>query len=348
MVWGLRKMNKEPKLVGSTSPRGEGEDLEEASLEAKTHQPLFCGLPAVLFSGICYCAASGSMVLLNKHALASFNFSAPTTLLFFQCLLSVVLVKMCELVGYVQLQPLRWELVKVWFPVNLIFVGMIGSSFYALKAVGVGMVTIWKNLSNFATAVGDVTIYGKSYSWQVWVTLCMMLVSAMVGASTDIRFTWNGYGWQLANCVFTSAYALYLRSVMDKVSEHTTNKARMDEFSMVYYNNLLSLPPILVLMWVFGEIPTLPHQVALHNPMFLSVATMGGVIGFAISFSSLWFLSQTTATIYSLVGALNKIPVAVVGLTVFMEPTNPKNLASIIIGLAAGVLFVQAKNRAVK
>ena len=53
---------------------------------------------------------------------------------------------------------------------------------------------------------------------------------------------------------------------------------------------------------------------------------------------------QTTATIYSLVGALNKIPVALVGLLAFHEPTNPKNLASIILGLLAGVVFVQAKN----
>jgi hypothetical protein len=29
------------------------------------------------------------------------------------------------------------------------------------------------------------------------------------------------------------------RSVMDRVAEHTTNKQKMDEFSMVYYNNLL-------------------------------------------------------------------------------------------------------------
>jgi GDP-mannose transporter len=28
---------------------------------------------------------------------------------------------------------------------------MIGSSFYALKSVGVGMVTVWKNLSNVVT-----------------------------------------------------------------------------------------------------------------------------------------------------------------------------------------------------
>jgi hypothetical protein len=59
------------------------------------------------------------------------------------------------------------------------------------------------------------------------------------GASTDSKFSWGGYSWQVANCMFTSAYALYLRSVMDKVSEHTTNKQKMDEYSMVYYNNLL-------------------------------------------------------------------------------------------------------------
>jgi GDP-mannose transporter len=45
------------------------------------------------------------------------------------------------------------------------------------------------------------------------------------------------------------------------------------------------------------------------------------------------------------VGALNKIPVAVFGLVIFREPTNPKNLASIILGLLAGVLFVRAKQQ---
>ncbi len=31
--------------------------------------PTVMGIPTVLFSGVCYCVASGSMVLLNKHAL---------------------------------------------------------------------------------------------------------------------------------------------------------------------------------------------------------------------------------------------------------------------------------------
>jgi GDP-mannose transporter len=301
----------------------------------------------VLLAGLCYCFASGSMVILNKAALnpKSYGWTAPNALLCFQCALAALLVKVCEALGYVKLQPLKRDLVAVWFPVNLIFVGMIGTSFYALQHVGVAMVTVWKNVSNFVTAICDVTIFGKSYSTQVWACLGLMLASAMVGAYTDVSFNWNGYGWQLANCAFTSAYALYLRSVMDRVAEHTTNKQKMDEFSMVYYNNLLSIPPILVLMAVFGEFNGLLAQPALQNPQFLAVAVLGGLIGFGISFSALWFLSQTTATIYSLVGALNKIPVAIVGILAFHEATNPQNLLSIMIGLGAGILFVMAKAR---
>jgi GDP-mannose transporter len=194
------------------------------------------GLPTVLVAGIAYCAASGSMVLLNKHALnpKSFGFTAPTALLAFQCALAAALVKVCEAAGLVKpLQPLRRELVTVWFPVNLLFVAMIGTSFYALQHVGVAMVTVWKNVSNFVTAVCDVAIYKKSYGAQIWATLGLMLLSAVVGAYTDLSFSARGYAWQIANCGFTSAYALYLRSVMDKVAEHTTDRKKMDEFSMV-------------------------------------------------------------------------------------------------------------------
>ncbi|PNH07869.1 GDP-mannose transporter GONST2 [Tetrabaena socialis] len=249
-MWGLRRTYQ--KSTMAPTQRGDEEELLLA--EGQTPKPtkkMVMGVTSVLAAGLCYCCASGSMVLLNKHALANFGFSCPNALLCFQCFLSVVLVRLCALFGLVKLQPLKPDLVRVWFPVNLIFVGMIGSSFYALKNVGVGM---------------------------------------------------------------------------------------------VYYNNLLSIPPILGLMWYFGEFETLAAQPALRETAFQVVSAMGGVIGFAISFSSLWFLSQTTATIYSLVGALNKIPVAVVGLVAFNEPTNPKNLASIVIGLFAGVLFTRVKH----
>lgn len=87
---------------------------------------------------------------------------------------------------------------------------------------------------------------------------------------------------------------------MTLVQPHTHDGKRMGELSMVYYNNLLSLGPIAVLALWFGEVPRLRHQEALLNPEFLIVAVVGGLLGFLISFASLWFMSRSSATVFSL------------------------------------------------
>lgn len=82
----------------------------------------------------------------------------------------------------------------------------------------------------------------------MWACLILMVLSSVVGGMTDLRFSLAGYIWQFINCVFTSGYALYLIGVMDKVVPLTSTKSRLNEFSMVYYNNLLSIGPIMAIM----------------------------------------------------------------------------------------------------
>lgn len=54
-------------------------------------------------------------------------------------------------------------------------------------------------------------------------------------------------------------------------------------------------------------------------------------------------MSRSTATLYSLTGGMNKVVVAVAGILLFHESSNWRNLLSIAIGLAAGLVFVFAK-----
>ena len=303
---------------------------------------------AQIVSGSAYCFASAGMVLMNKLVLSSYDFHAPNALLFYQTTVCLALVLISKGTGMVKTEPLSLKIVKVWFPVNLIFVGMLWSSFISLQLVGVAMVTVLKNLANIITICGDTLFYNRRYNIKVWLSLFLMVVSAVCGSLTDLTFTSKGYVYQLLNCCFTAFYSLHLRSVMDKVKTVTTNKSSLSEFSMVYYNNLLSLPLMFLLAWYFGEIPGALQEPALGNPWFVCAATFSGVLGFGISFASLWFLSQTTATTYSLVGSLNKIPLAVLGILLFNTPTTISNLASIFLGLAAGVLFVRAKQTGVQ
>ena len=85
------------------------------------------------------------------------------------------------------------------------------------------------------------------------------------------------------------------------------------------------------------------QEPALHNTRFQAAACLSAICGFLISFCSLWFLSTTTATTYSLVGSLNKLPIAVFGLAFFDAVWSAKNVASIAIGLVAGIVFAKAK-----
>eukprot|EP00199_Chlamydomonas_sp_CCMP681_P000717 CAMPEP_0119105772 /NCGR_PEP_ID=MMETSP1180-20130426/3641_1 /TAXON_ID=3052 ORGANISM="Chlamydomonas cf sp, Strain CCMP681" /NCGR_SAMPLE_ID=MMETSP1180 /ASSEMBLY_ACC=CAM_ASM_000741 /LENGTH=432 /DNA_ID=CAMNT_0007090911 /DNA_START=55 /DNA_END=1353 /DNA_ORIENTATION=+ len=296
-----------------------------------------------LASEVMYCTVSAGTTLFNKHALSTFGWPAPSTLLFFQVAMAVFLLQAMDVLGFITLQPLRWESVRIWLPVNLIFVAMNVTGFYALQDVGVGMFTVLKNLSNLMTIVGDYLIFNITYSWQVWVCLGLMIFSAMLGGVTDMSFSFRGYAWQLVNCAFTAAYSLYLSGVIKKLSHQQHGKAPLSELSMVYYNNLLSVPPLALLSLVSGETALLRGAPQIRDPEFQAVAIIGGLMGFGVSFASIWCMSRTSATIYSLTGSLNKVVVAVCGMWYFSEPCSAINLASIISGLVAGCLFVFAR-----
>lgn len=303
---------------------------------------------AAITAGVLYSLSSAGLTLLNKKVLVHYDFTAVHALLCFHCLLSVVLVQICSIMGWAEVEPLSWELVRIWMPVNLIFVAMLATNFYALQLVGVGMVSVLKNLSNLLIIVGDFVFFQRTYTWQVWICLLFMVVSVFTGSMTDINFSLRGYAWQMVNNVFTAGYALYLSRVTEKVSSLTHDHKPLNQMSMVYYNNMLSLPLTVMLVLLKGEIAGFRQQKALYDPSFQGLAVLGGLFGFVISFSSIWFVSLTTATLYSLVGSFNKVLVAAVGIWWFGESTEIRNLASIAAGLIAGTLLPFVKMRSVQ
>ncbi|KAL6219849.1 hypothetical protein ACLB2K_007608 [Fragaria x ananassa] len=297
-----------------------------------------------LLSGLAYCISSCSMILVNKFVLSSYDFNAGISLMLYQNFISVIIVSTLSLLGVISTEPLTWRLLKVWLPVNVIFVGMLITSMFSLKYINVAMVTVLKNVTNVITAVGEMYLFQKLHDSRVWAALFLMIISAISGGVTDLSFHAIGYAWQLANCFLTASYSLTLRRVMD-TAKHVTKSGKLNEFSMVLLNNFLSLPLGILLIFVFNEVDYLFTTPLLRLPSFWLVITLSGILGLAISFTSMWFLHQTGATTYSLVGSLNKIPLSVAGIVLFKVPTSLENSASIFFGLLAGVFFARAKMR---
>ncbi|CDP09170.1 unnamed protein product [Coffea canephora] len=295
-----------------------------------------------LVAGTAYCLSSCSMILLNKIVLSSYAFSAGISLMFYQNFISSLVVVVLGLCGAVSVEKLNWKLIKVWIPVNLIFIGMLVSGMYSLKYINIAMVTILKNVTNILTAIGEFYLFRKRQNHKVWTAMFLMITSAISGGVTDLSFDPTGYAWQTLNCILTASYSLTLRRVMDRAKQ-LTKSGSLNEVSMVLLNNSLSLPFAVLLILVFNEWDYVINATVVRMPMFWAVATASGLLGLAISFSSMWFLNQTSPTTYSLVGSLNKIPISIAGIIVFRVPVNFPNFFSILFGLFAGIFFARAK-----
>ncbi|KAM3303640.1 GDP-mannose transporter GONST1 isoform X1 [Capsicum chacoense] len=323
------------------------EDLENGMSEKDTEKSVRSNKAVTvhnkaLLSGVAYCISSCSMILVNKYVLSSYDFNGGISLMLYQNFVSVVVVSSLRLFGIISTEPLTWRLVRVWLPINVIFVGMLITSMFSLKYINVAMVTVLKNVTNVITAAGEMYLFNTTHDSRVWTALFLMIISAITGGITDLSFHAIGYTWQIINCFLTASYSLTLRRVMD-TAKQVTKSGNLDEFSMVLLNNTLSMPLGILLILLFNEVDYLSRTPLLHLPTFWLVTTFSGFLGLAISFTSMWFLHQTSATTYSLVGSLNKIPLSLAGIFLFHVSTSPENSASIFFGLLAGVFFARAK-----
>ncbi|KAJ4966850.1 hypothetical protein NE237_018699 [Protea cynaroides] len=342
--WNTTSLQEQMKTLNRGEIDLEGGDVEKDSEKTIRSSRVVKFHNRALLSGLAYCISSCSMILVNKFVLSSYNFSAGISLMLYQNLISVVVVSILSFLGIISTEPLTWRLIRVWFPVNVMFVGMLITSMFSLRYINVAMVTVLKNVTNVITAVGEMYLFNKHHDSRVWTALFLMIISAISGGITDLSFHSVGYMWQFINCFLTASYSLTLRRVMD-TAKQVTKSGNLNEFSMVLLNNILSLPLGVLLIFVFNEVDYLFNTPLLKLPMFWLVMTLSGFLGLAISFTSMWFLHQTGATTYSLVGSLNKIPLSIAGIFLFKVPTSLENCASILFGLLAGVFFAQAKIR---
>uniref|UniRef100_A0A453H9R8 Sugar phosphate transporter domain-containing protein n=1 Tax=Aegilops tauschii subsp. strangulata TaxID=200361 RepID=A0A453H9R8_AEGTS len=322
-------------------------DLEDVEASKDRDRPShFLRLPNIqnqsLLSGLAYCIASCSMILVNKFVLSGYGFNAGIFLMLYQNIVSVTIVSTLSLSGVISTEPLTWKLIKVWLPVNIIFVGMLITSMFSLKYINVAMLTILKNVANVLTASGETYFFKKQHDRQVWISLMLMIISAIAGGVTDLSFHAVGYTWQILNCFLTASYSLTLRHVMDSAKE-STRSGNLNELSMVLLNNVLSLPLGVILVLGFNEVEYLLETPLLRMPTFWLVITASGVLGLAISFTSMWFLRQTSATTYSLVGSLNKIPLSIAGILLFKVRTSMENSISIMFGAISRSIFCQGE-----
>lgn len=114
----------------------------------------------------------------------------------------------------------------------------------------------------------------------------------------------------------------------------------------MYYNNLLSIPILLICSiffenWSSDNIKkNFPSE---HRNSLILAMIFSGSSSIFISYTSAWCVRVTSSTTYSMVGALNKLPLALSGLIFFDAPVTFPSVSAIGVGFVSGIVYALAK-----
>jgi GDP-mannose transporter len=116
----------------------------------------------------------------------------------------------------------------------------------------------------------------------------------------------------------------------------------------MYYNNLLTIP-ILLVASIFVE-DWSAANVANNFPIeqrnkIITAMVFSGLSSVFISYTSAWCVRVTSSTTYSMVGALNKLPIALSGLIFFDAAVTFGSVSAIFVGFVSGIVYALAKVR---
>lgn len=114
----------------------------------------------------------------------------------------------------------------------------------------------------------------------------------------------------------------------------------------MFYNNLLTIPILLVASllvedWTSANIAR-NFPVETRNNIFMAMI-FSGLSSVFISYTSAWCVRVTSSTTYSMVGALNKLPIAVSGLIFFDAPVTIPSVSAIFVGFVSGIVYAVSK-----
>ncbi|XP_071761819.1 GDP-fucose transporter 1 isoform X1 [Centroberyx gerrardi] len=235
---------------------------------------------------VLYWFISITMVFLNNYLLDNRDLDAPLFVTFYQCVVTVglcwlmqLLSKLCP--GLIDFPSVKFDLKtsREVLPLSIVFIGMITFNNLCLKYVGVAFYTVGRSLSTLFNVLLSYIILKQSTSFKAILCCGVILGGFWLGVDQESMagsLSWSGVFFGVLASACVSLNAIYTKKVMPAVDGNI--------WKLSYYNNINACVLFLPLILVFGELGHLASFSRLGDLNFWGMMTLGGVFGFAIGY----------------------------------------------------------------
>jgi len=283
------------------------------------------------------------MVFVNKSLLYTYKFTATNTLLFFQFIFQVILIRGLNCCGVIHTEPFTIARAKIFSPISFFYCANTSVALVALKDMNVAAYSMVKRLTPILVLLIELIIFGKRESFRTCAAVFWMVIGTAIVAQYDERSLLSAYVLGLASCFLQALYLIFVK--------RTGAESELDSFSILYFHSIMSIPLISILVLVHNEYESARNSLLLgYNDIGFMISlllsiTMGALLNYA-----LFLCTQVTTPITTLLsGHVKSFAQIFIGLFTFegVELTMGF-LIGLILSMGGAVLYIHEKYDTVK
>eukprot|EP00041_Stephanoeca_diplocostata_P017428 m.350888 g.350888 ORF g.350888 m.350888 type:complete len:335 (-) comp20694_c0_seq7:122-1126(-) len=253
-----------------------------------------------------YAISSILIMAVNKYTLTVYRFPSSSFLAFAQMIVTIILLRAAKAAGLVTFPHFSLATCKKVFPLPLIYLGNIVTGLTGTKMLSLPMFSVLRRFSILMTMIGEIYLLGNKYTDKVKLSVFLMLFGAIVAASDDLAFNFMGYCWVFASNFFTAANGVILKQKLDS--------KELGSFGLMFYNCIVSLPVILVVLYMEDAYKKVANYKHLNDTTFQLYFATSSVMGCVLTYSVFLCTQVNSALTTTVVGCLKNVTISYAGM----------------------------------
>lgn len=285
-----------------------------------------------LFWAITYSAISIALTLFNKAVLSSYKFESSMTLTLLQGLVTLSVLEIMRMKGWVSYPPFNWRMVWRTSSLSIVFILYVVVSLIALGKVNVPMFTALRRLTIIFVMLEEYWMLGIVPSKAVMNSVIVMTIGAVIAAWKDLTFDPVSYTFLFFTNLFTSLYTVYINVVKKETG--------LNVFGLLFYNTVTTLPALAIVAFASGDLQA-AWEFKGHGDLLFQLNFQASIwLAVVLNISAFYSTTLNTARTQSVIGQLKNFVAFALGLVLFNDYIYDHiNFLGLVIGFVGGVQY---------
>ncbi|XP_039892128.1 transmembrane protein 241 isoform X2 [Simochromis diagramma] len=273
----------------------------------------------------------------NKFVLSVLNFTYPTLFQGWQTFIGAILLLVSGKLGWVEINRITRSAALSWLPGSLLFVGNIYAGSRALSRLDIPFFFTLQNCSHPFSYVIFKVMRREKIQWLKFISLCLMLLSALNLPFYDPQVDHSGYLWAVCHLACVGAYRVF------QVHHKSVNLSDLEQQCINYLFSVLLLA---VAAHPTGDLTGALEFPSLQSHTFhcgCCVQVKTALLGFLLRLATVKLKSGLSFEHFGVWIFLSKVTAMLLSPFIFSVNSNASSLLCVVVSHVGEALLIYSE-----